>query len=430
VLNIFITIPVGQSVRDFLVLGVLDRLLAELPESHVVLLTPAHKVPEFQELCPRERVKIRQMLTPTGVGSNVRLLRLRRRLRHRGLIRRVLQWEAKRLEPDPRVLETFQESRPRIVVTTHPLTTHDYQIVMMARRLGIQTLGVVKSWDNVGKGLTSLAHLLSVWNPVNKKEAIVRTGYHEDEVTMNGATSFDPYYDPAWHLPREQFLRSLGLDPSRPVITLAAGGNYDRHYYGRDETYFVDDLLRMIASTPSLNGAQLVVRLHPTSHLEYFWRFWNRNDVVFSFASYIRAIGWCPLKNDIVQQANLLKHSDVVVTPASSWALEAAIFDTPTVCPVYSDIQPELAAAEWERGTLVRHFKPLADNHWIPITRSYEETRHEVEAAIKNPGGFAAGRKAIVDSYIYFRDGESAGRVAAWIATNARQAVDGKLRGL
>jgi hypothetical protein len=136
-LNIFITIPVGQSVRDFLVLGVLDRLLAELPESHVVLLTPAHKVPEFQELCPRERVKIRQMLTPTGVGSNVRLLRLRRRLRHRGLIRRVLQWEAKRLEPDPRVLETFQESRPRIVVTTHPLTTHDYQIVMMARRLDI-----------------------------------------------------------------------------------------------------------------------------------------------------------------------------------------------------------------------------------------------------------------------------------------------------
>jgi hypothetical protein len=358
------------------------------------------------------------------------LVRWRTRLHNAKLIRRVLQWEAMRVTPPDHLLDTFRELRPRVVVSTHPMMTSDYEVVMTARRLGIQTLGVVKSWDNLGKGLSAQPHLLSVWNPVNKEEAVRLRGYQKNEVEINGAVSFDPYYDPGFLDTREEFLRSLGLDPQRPVVTYATAGLYQREYYGRDETFIADDLLRMFAETPALKGAQLVIRLHPTSRLEDFWRFWGREGIAFSFAAYLPAIGWCPLAADVRHQTNLLKHSDVIVTTGSSWGIEAAIFDTPTVCPVYSDIQPEHASAQFDRFTLARHYKPLVVNKWIPVTRSYEETQCELEAAITQPGRLAPGRKAIVENYVYHRDAGSAHRVAAWIVAQARQAKDGKLRGL
>ncbi|MBK7804396.1 MAG: hypothetical protein IPJ55_17405 [Chloracidobacterium sp.] len=78
---------------------------------------------------------------------------------------------------------------PIAVVSTHPMLYHDYEVVTWARRLGIQTLGVVKSWDNIQKGLSSHCHLLSVWNPINREEALRLLHYRSDEVTMNGALS-------------------------------------------------------------------------------------------------------------------------------------------------------------------------------------------------------------------------------------------------
>jgi hypothetical protein len=178
-----------------------------------------------------------------------------------------------------------------------------------------------------------------------------------------------------------------------------------------------------------LKGAQLVIRLHPSSHLEFFWKYWGRQDIKISFASVMPGIMWCPNREDLLEQINLLRHSDVIVTPASSWVLEAAIFDTPMVVPIYSDFQPDHAAAQFVRWTLARHFKPLAENNWLPITHSYEETKTAIDEAIKRPSKYSAGRKAMVDHYIYHRDSGSSQRVAEWIAKVAKTVVPGKPQG-
>jgi hypothetical protein len=292
--------------------------------------------------------------------------------------------------------------------------------------MGIQTAAVVKSWDNVQKGLSSHCHLLSLWNPVNRDEAMRLLRYREDELTINGSPSFDPYYDEAYYLSRNEFFASLGLDGSRPVVTLATGGPMDKEFYGRDETHLVDDLLRMIQETPVLKGAQLVIRLHPTSHLECFWKYWNQPGVKISFASVMPGIMWCPNRQDLIEQTNLLRHSDAIVTPASSWVLEAAIFDTPTIVPIYSDLQPEHAAAQFVRWTLARHYKPLIENQWIAVTRSYTETCQAIEEAFTKPSQYSEARKAIVDQYVYHRDNRSHQRVAEWIAGIAESAKRSK----
>jgi hypothetical protein len=428
--NLYVTVPIGQSVRDFISLGIVTRLLDILVDFRVVIVTPAYNVPQFGELCgSHDRLALRRMELPVEV-QNSRLRRCRLRLRSRSLLRLVLGLEARRVRLPDYLASIFRDLPPSLVVSTHPRTSYDYEIVMAARARGVQTLGVVKSWDNVGKGLSSQPHLLSVWNPVNKDEALRLLSYREDEVEINGSPSFDCYYDSAYMLPRERFIRSLGLDPSKRLITFATGGVMDREYYGRDETNVIDDLLRMIAQSEVLRGAQVVIRLHPNSRLEFFWKYWKHCGIKISFASYLPGIMWCPNTRDLIEQTNLLKHSDVVITPASSWVLEAAIFDTPTVVPAYSDLQPEHVAAQLDRWTLVRHFKPLVKNNWVPVTRSYEETRTAIEEALTTPAKYSSGRAAIVNNYIYYQDGKSCERVAQWIGRIAETTQPGNPRGL
>lgn len=427
--NLYLTIPVGQSVRDFLILGTVDRLLDLLPDFRVVILSPSYNVPEFLGLCPKhERAVVRRMELPVG-GRNWRLIHWRRKMHKRSAMWLTLQLEARRHRLPHYLARTFEELPPSLVVSTHPMLYHDYEVVMWARRLGIQTAGAVKSWDNIQKGLSSHCHLLSVWNPVNKDEALRLLGYRPNEVEINGSPSFDAYYHPAYQVAREEAMISMGLDPSRRLITLATLGILDKEFYGRDETHLVEDILGMIRESAVLKGAQLVIRLHPTSHLESFWKYWNRPDIKISFASVMPGLMWCPTQRDLIEQTSLLRHSDVIITPGSSWVLEAAIFDRPTIVPVYSDLQPEHAAAQFARWTLARHYKPLLENHWVPITRSYMETRTAIEEAFTRPTKYTSGRKAIVGNYVYYRDHGSSQRVAEWIANIARTARPDRPRG-
>ena len=426
--NLYVTIPVGQSVRDFLILGTVDRLLDLLPDFRVVILSPSYNVPEFLDLCPKhERAVVRRMELPVG-GPNWRLIHWRRKFHHRLRSKLMMEVETRRFKLPQYLAGTFEELPPSVVVSTHPMLYHDYEVVTWARRLGIQTLGVVKSWDNIQKGLSSHCHLLSVWNPVNKEEAVRLVA-----IGTRKSRSMEPL-----HLMRITILRTSSpvrkrwhpwawtlLDAS-PLATL---GILDKEFYGRDETHLVEDILRMIRESKLLQGAQLVIRLHPTSHLECFWKYMNRKDIKVSFASVMPGLMWCPSRQDLVEQTSLLQHSDVILTPGSSWVLEAAIFDTPTIVPVYSDLQPDHATAQFQRWRLARHYKPLRENGWVPITSSYQETRAAIEEAFTCPEKHADGRKAIVDNYVYYRNSGSGQRVSEWIAGIAGTAIPGKPRG-
>jgi hypothetical protein len=131
-----------------------------------------------------------------------------------------------------------------------------------------------------------------------------------------------------------------------------------------------------------------------------------------------------------MEQVNLLRHSHVILTPGSSWVLVAAIFDTPTIVPSYSDLQPDHAAAQIERWTLARHYKPLIQNKWVSVASSYRAMKASVEEAFMNPKEYAKGRRAIVEQYVYYPDSRSHHRVAEWIANVASTIVPGKPRGL
>lgn len=417
--KVFITIPVGQSFRDFLILGGIKNLLTSSQgKVEIYLLTPAHNVPEFQAYCQEfNNLYLLRTECPVGCGNNTRLVNLRKRIKNRLLRQTLLKLEARNYQPPAYLVDAFSEHQPDLVVLTHPMTSHDYPVFMLSKQFKLKTISVVKSWDNLRKGLMCIADKISVWNDINLREAVDFNGYKKGDITINGAICFDPFFKSSSMSKNHQFLREqFGIPEGKKIITLATAGVYHMEYYGRDESHLAKDILRMINKNPALGNCHLIIRVHPMSKIEEFISIESENDnVSLSYGNYMPNIGWFTGDHDYKVQIELLKNSDVIVTPCSSWSIESAIFDTPVIAPIYSELQPEHAAAQFDRFTLKNHFRLIKDKKWIPLTTTLADTEKEIEAAFTNPSKYKQQRKDLVNNYMHYTDGRSVERITKWI---------------
>src|SRR5690606_29255115 len=151
----------------------------------------------------------------------------------------------------------------------------------------------------------------------------------------------------------------LGLDLERPVLLFATLGQFNQQI---DETNPLERLLEAIDTGQIPGRPQVVLRLHPWSRAAYFARFASRPDVRLSrYENYVPGLGWTPTREETILAGNLLRHADVLLSPGSTMCIEAAIFDTPTVVPVFNDYMPEQFAAYFESTWLQQHFRRLRD---------------------------------------------------------------------
>ncbi len=407
--NVYLALSEGNVYRDLVRLGMLRHLLARSADLRVVLLTQAWAVPEVLEEVRHERVVVARhdWFTPGRLVGN--LIQLRRRLRHRALIDAALKVEALNATAPPGIRDLFDRYPPSLVVSTHPLEVWEWDLIAFARRCGVPTLGVIKSWDNVLRHPQSRTDCVTVWGRANFREAQEVERYRSGEIRMVGACAFDRYFLPGVRADREAFWRSKGLDPTRPVVVFGTAGAFSGDW---DETFMMDLLLEITEKDPDLRKVQIVCRLHPCSRLQYFWRYRDHPRVVLSFGSYVKTLGWCMTVDEVDEMACMLKHADLVITPASTLSIEAPIFDTPTIVTLFSTVRPDLHARATEAGWLSMHFRPIVENDWLPLARTPDELGQMIRKAIADRTWYRDGRGAIVAEYVTFTDGRSYQRVA------------------
>lgn len=418
--NVFITIPVGQSIRDYLILdGIKDILDKSEGKINLIVLSPSYNVPSFISLCKAKGVSVRRCETSNHFRPNNRFRAWRKKHYLPEFVKKlILRLEVLRYKSPAYLDDIFKELRPSALISTHPMTSHDYHIFLTAKKNNCPVFGIVKSWDNLIKGLAVHADKLSVWSERNKREAIKYNGYSPADVAVNGAIAFDSYFQKDWLLTRQGFANRMRLDPSRKIVTVATAGSYGHGFYGIDETHHTLDVINILKNSTLYKDAQILVRLHPVSKLEHFQHLKELYpNITFSHGSYMPNIGWYISKEDMIEQINILAHSDIIVTPGSSWVIEAAIFDTPTVVTFYSTLQPEHAKLQYG-SYLSRHHAPIAKNKWVPICYSFKETQKELLDSLSNPSYYSSERKALVENYVEFTDGMSSDRIANWILSN------------
>ncbi len=408
--NIYLTITEGRIVRDILRLGTLDALLS-FNDVRVIILTPAYRVPEFLDEFDKERVVIRPqwLFTPSKMLTGMTLLeRTKLRAFHSFSL-----WERlkKAFYPNEvRYLEIFREYPPSLVVSTNIDNINDLPVIRAARQVGARTLGLVRSWDNVLKGLVVRPDEVAVWNKINKREVADLERYPESAIHITGPVQFDPYFTPGIIRSRKEFLSSLGLDPVKKLIVLATIGTFGKN---DDETFLLRVLMEYMRRDEFIAPVQILCRLHPATPLSHFWRFMDAEGVRFSFIDKaIPTLGWTMTFADVVEVANILAQADVVVSPGSTITLEAAIFDRPIVVPIFNDFQPERARAYYNSRVLSRHYKPIVERGLVPFVHNTEELVRWINRFLSDPALFQAEREQLVSDYVQFTDGKSAQRLA------------------
>jgi CDP-glycerol glycerophosphotransferase (TagB/SpsB family) len=341
-------------------------------------------------------------------------MRLRKRLARRGwrsLLKFWLRFEREYLfRPITEYLDLLKRMRPSLVVSTNATTTRESEVISSAKSLGIKTLGVVGSWDRLHKFMYTRADHISVWNEINRQEAVELEGFERSTVHVTGPAQFDPYFDSESEVSKEDFCVSMGLDPDRPIIMLATAGSFVQGY---DESYMLDWLMEQIGSGAIPRRPQVICRMHPFSRIEQFLPWGDHPDVRLShMRGYIPTLGYTMSREEVVQVSNMLRHADVVVTPGSTMTIEAAIFDTPVVVPVFHLYQNEMCERYYRTRVFGRHFGRIRQRNLVPIVYGPNDTLQAINRCIDEPAWMREQRRELVADYCQFTDGQSTKRLA------------------
>ncbi len=410
--RVAISIDDGRAVRDLFYNGLLDLLVAR--DIEVTIFTEAITVPDFVQTWSRPGVQFARLWPCTFDRKRLYAFHLRRRLmrwNRPALLERYLALEERQLYPlRAEYARFFRDQRPDLMVATNVLSVREAELISAAHQLKVPTLGLVRSWDNVHKGLQGRPQQLAVWNEINRQEVIDFDRYQPDRVTIIGPTQFDPYFaaDTLW--PREQLAARFGLDARRPIILFGTLGYF---IPGLDETCWMDILLEQIDQGAIPGNPQVICRLHPWSRFEHFKRYADRPDVRLSYVDrYWPTLTWYMTRADMVLMANLLQHADVVITPGSTLTLEAAIFDTPTVVPIFHTYQPERGRDYFAKVVLGKHFRRIEQLDLAPIVCQPEEYIPAINHCLVEPTWYRTQRAQLVREYVHFTDGRSVERLA------------------
>jgi hypothetical protein len=293
-------------------------------------------------------------------------------------------WRAieRRMPVSERSLRVIRDFEPDVVIVS-PLveigsTQGDH--LRAAERLGIPTVLVVASWDNLTtKGvIRDLPDMTIVWNEDQVREAIELHGVSPDRVVATGAHSHDHWFSWSPATGAQEFAGKVGLDPDRPLLLYVCSSGF---IAGDDEPEFVREWARRLAGSDDADLAALgvIVRPHPQN-----FGSWRDADLEEPG----RIVVWpkggvaptdLQSKHDYFDS---LYHAKAVVGINTTALVDSAIVRR----PVFTMVSDHFRSTQ--TGTL--HFSYLARDEGgglLNVARSWDEHFTQLGAALRAPDG-------------------------------------------
>jgi hypothetical protein len=324
----------------------------------------------------------------------------------------------------------LRAASPALLVTGTPGTEQlDALLLRCARRLGIPSLCVVLSWDNLtSKGyMAARPDRLVVWNERMRLEAIELHDYAPEDVEVAGVAHFDIYQRPDELLDRAAVCQRLGIDPSRPYVVF---GTVSPFLFAHNKE-LAGLLASAVAEGRVCHRAQLVVRLHPQSvgggrfgdtcgdYKELAQRY--PGTVALDVPKVTTSgLQWALPKDEMTWLASLLRHAAVCVNVASTLAIDAALSDTPVVGVGFDGFETPPYERSIRRAYDYTHYRPIVASGGAPVAESVDTLLSQINAYLADPSLHAEGRQRIAMEQAGILDGHAGLRVAQAIGTFAR----------
>jgi hypothetical protein len=452
--NVFISVPSGVSAGNILRGGLADRLLDANRDVQIVIVSPLAKDAAFVQEFRRPRVTFEDLPPHMPAGLEGRLLALIqagyldsgvsesvRIRREEAQAKKTIRWiRAKRLltaaiapsmlrKPTrydvidrlishPHAEQLFEKYQPVLLVGSSPgLIFSEVPLLRTAVRRRVRTIVVDPSWDNFTNKLIPVrrADRLVVWNDIMKQQAVDLHGYTPEQVRVSGPPHWDRYFRSGPVIARDAFCARVGADPSRRLITLMTTGKTLYDHYPR-----IVRVLMAAIDRGQWGAAQLLVRLHPRDDLDRYDEFRGTPHLFVEkpFKKTVRSGDGLDvdITSDNQQHlADTLRHSDVVVTVASTIAIEASIFDTPVVDVSFDGDRPVEFARSARRYYQFTHYANITRQGAAPVADTPEALVEHVGRYLADRSLDREGRRRVVADQVQFTDGKSGDRIAAFV---------------
>jgi hypothetical protein len=263
-------------------------------------------------------------------------------LRHIPGMGKILAWMEKRFYVTHAHDEYFKEQNIQCVLTPGMGNFNFWNegsFALEAQHMGIPAFAAITNYDNiVNMGYRGFnPTCLGVWSRQMADEVIKLHGYPANKLEIIGAVQYDRFMKPL-SIRREEFLKSINLNPSKKTIFFAGGVNIN-HYF---EIYrlFVEGKGRIWKG-----DFNFIVRPQPHAKLldSPGWQILEK--MFTEVGVYVSNPGSVDASGDRTQELRLdlgldeapdelnylLRYSDVLINNFSTMGLEAAICDLPTI---------------------------------------------------------------------------------------------------
>lgn len=309
------------------------------------------------------------------------------------------------LPSDAPAQKLFDAVKPDVLLSLS-LTNFDFDIPIAreARKRGIPILGMARSWDNFSSHglLRVIPNRLYLQNIFLKDMAARYQALTERDVPMTivGLPHYDAYaYACADTISRERFCELYGLDPKKKIILYGAMGDF----LFPNEPGMADVLERIIKEGKIGMPTQALYRVHPKfqSALEQVEKMkYVKAMKPDSYVTHNTASG---ISNEALYLAALC-HADVVVSGASTVAIDATVVGKRVICVAFDGTTPEHKVKYWHSVKRFydsyTHFEALMDTGAILRADTPDMLAEEINKCLKYPTPDTVARKRALDIFV------------------------------
>ncbi|TSC69082.1 MAG: hypothetical protein G01um101466_196 [Parcubacteria group bacterium Gr01-1014_66] len=301
------------------------------------------------------------------------------------------------------ILNTYN---PNLIFSTDVMDKYDAELIFAGRRKNIRVVSMVRSWDNLTKFglLRAIPDRLLVWNDLIQKEAIEYQDVAPEKIRVVGIPHYDRYTH-GTRMTREEFFRSLGIDPAKKLIFFAPTGvprlfdnNADRVHLGLLKTFNTSIFVRFPPTNP----------VHLDSHSDSPHVFFDRPGVVFGQSP--KMIDALMDRKDDMLLCNAVYWSDVVVSGPSTIALDAAVFAKPLVLVDFSGSSTPYLDDAGESYKSI-HMQYVVESGGVRMATSPDELLNSVREYLSSPLKDAGARAQLQHSLFGVLDGKACSRM-------------------
>jgi len=445
--TIFFTISRGSLIRNFLQTGIVSRLLEY--GARVVILSPYSEKKEIFREYKHPNLVLEPLLFDGHYTFKDRLMReflkgasfnqtVHTRYVYRitnaddppsklwylprmlffvplGFIpgfRRFIRWVDLVVDPQKENDPLFEKYKPDLVFSTSLFDKGDVGVLKSAKRYGVSTIAMPKSWDNMSKLLSNVRpDKVMVWSPFVKKQTIRFQGFRPADITITGAPQFDIYSNKEMLLARDEFCRRNGLDSNKKIILYASTGSNA----AREADYV--KLIKDWIEDGTLKDSQLFVRPHVgyVGDIEQFLPLETKSAVVIdrydaehqdtSFKD-----NWNVDKEHIKHIHNSFTHADVSLNISSTVTIDSTMCNTPVI-NLNFDVHTVGPNMSVKRLYKCDYIQAIVDSGGSWVVRSQEELLKTLQNILSGKEDLSRMKKLV--QYLAFRnDGKSAERIA------------------